>query len=115
MSALYKQIEVKPAGRSYSGWRSSPTVEVTERAYAELIQPTEEYKRFTVSLNAYSSFTCRFGDYNAALDHAKRMMVRTLHQHVFGIVDEMRRAVYAADEKEMLQLCDRLEVELGMK
>ena len=115
MSALHKQIEAKPDGRVLAGWRSTPTAEVTSKVTTGLISEDLERKRFTVSLSVHSSFACRFGEYDVALDHAKRMLVRTLHQHVFGLVDEMRRAVYAADEKEMLRLCDQLEVELGMR
>ncbi len=100
--------------RLYCGWRSTPLVDVTSAFYA--IKDERDYSnRYMLSIKAEIIFECRTIYMDEAVKNAKEGMARHLYSHMLLLTDRLRAAVYAANEKEMLDIIDEMEKEMCLK
>ena len=101
--------------RLWCGWTSTSYADVTSTLAVHLTQENYVRRKFILSAEARVEFWCADGDQGRALSDAKHGLARTLHAPLFGLTDRMRRAVHKADEKEMLALCDEMDLQMGVR
>jgi hypothetical protein len=114
---VFQTMEITDAKkRLWCGWESSSIVTVEGSVQPGTIDmDLLERKQYILHIRAYTSFYCSPNSYELALDNARYTMVRHLHKKLFGLTDEIRSAAHKGDGNKILDLCDKIEFEMGFR